>query len=195
MLKLCHFRTFLRWLRLVEAESSCNVMAHGDAPLGKWRGNWANAVRSQCPSHYLGTRFIQHYYLLMPTPRLPAVDWTDAPTTDLNGLVRFAERRNLVSARVPSRFNWPLHSYPLLCVGKRNGNEEQQMKRIRSVLLLAFQGQYLYEVYRWSFKFLWPCIVSKLWTEREKTIALGSCGRASWANCEQREKKPTRCNN
>ena len=25
-------------------------------------------------------------------------------------LVRFAERRNLVSARVPSHFNWPLHS-------------------------------------------------------------------------------------
>ena len=39
----------------------------------------------------------------MRTPRLPAVDWTDAPA-DLNGLVRFAERRNLVSARVPSHF-------------------------------------------------------------------------------------------
>ena len=31
------------------------------------------------------------------------------PPTDLNGLVRFAERRNLVSARVPSHFNWPVH--------------------------------------------------------------------------------------
>ena len=42
--------------------------------------------------------------LLLPirTPRLPVVDWTDDPT-DLNGLVRFGERRNLVSARVPSR--------------------------------------------------------------------------------------------
>jgi len=30
------------------------------------------------------------------------------PPADLNGLVRFAERRNLVSARVPSHFNWPL---------------------------------------------------------------------------------------
>ena len=39
---------------------------------------------------------------LMRTPRLPAVDLTDAPT-DSNGLVRFGERRNLVSARVPSR--------------------------------------------------------------------------------------------
>ena len=44
---------------------------------------------------------------LMRTPRLPAVDCTDVPA-DLNELVRFAERRNLVSARVPSHFNWPL---------------------------------------------------------------------------------------
>ena len=29
---------------------------------------------------------------------------------DLNGLVRFDERRNLVSARVPSHFNWPLQT-------------------------------------------------------------------------------------
>ena len=43
----------------------------------------------------------------MRTPRLPIVDWTDAPA-DLNGFVRFAERRNLVSARVPSYFNWHL---------------------------------------------------------------------------------------
>jgi hypothetical protein len=39
----------------------------------------------------------------MRTPRLPLVDWTDVPTV-LSGLVRFGERRNLVSARVPSRF-------------------------------------------------------------------------------------------
>ena len=39
---------------------------------------------------------------LMRTPRLTAVDRTDAPT-DLNGLVRFGKRRNLVAARVPSR--------------------------------------------------------------------------------------------
>jgi len=37
---------------------------------------------------------------LMRTPRLPVVNWADAPA-GLNGLVRFAERRNLVSARVP----------------------------------------------------------------------------------------------
>ena len=38
---------------------------------------------------------------LMRTPQEPVVDRTDVPA-DLNRLVRFAERRNMVSARVPS---------------------------------------------------------------------------------------------
>jgi hypothetical protein len=50
---------------------------------------------------------------LMRTPRLPVIDLTDAPA-DLNGLVRFAERQNLVSARVPSHFNWHLQPTTLL---------------------------------------------------------------------------------
>jgi len=50
---------------------------------------------------------------LMRTPHLPVVDGTDAPA-DLNGLVRFAERRNLVSACVLSHFNWPLHQHIFL---------------------------------------------------------------------------------
>ena len=41
--------------------------------------------------------------LLIRTARLPVMNRTDAPA-DLNGLVRFAERRNLVSAHVPSHF-------------------------------------------------------------------------------------------
>jgi len=40
---------------------------------------------------------------LLRAPRLTLVERTDAPA-DLNGLARFAERRNLVSARVPSHF-------------------------------------------------------------------------------------------
>jgi hypothetical protein len=50
----------------------------------------------------------------MRTRRLSDIDWTDAPA-DLNGLVRFAERRNLVSARVPSHFK---RSLPRLCHGR-----------------------------------------------------------------------------
>jgi hypothetical protein len=58
---------------------------------------------------------------LMRTRRLPVVDRTDAPA-DLNKLVRFAERRNLVSARVPSHFkrSLPRHGASLGC-GWRNG--------------------------------------------------------------------------
>jgi hypothetical protein len=63
------------------------------------KGKLPNVVGSQYSSHYLGTLLP-----LMRTPRLPAVDRTDAPA-DLNGHVRFAERRNLVYARVPSYFN------------------------------------------------------------------------------------------
>jgi len=50
---------------------------------------------------------------LMRTPRLPVVDWTDAPA-DLNWLVRFAERRNVVSACVPSHFKRSLQLHVFL---------------------------------------------------------------------------------
>ena len=70
---------------------------------------------------------------LMRTPRLPAVDWTDAPT-DLNGLVRFAERLNLVSARVPSYFNWPL---PHLHEPTQMTFTAWRFSCLRSYLLLA----------------------------------------------------------
>jgi hypothetical protein len=43
-------------------EFSWNVMAHGDARVGKWRGNWRNGEGSQYSSHYLGTWCVQHYY-------------------------------------------------------------------------------------------------------------------------------------
>ena len=74
---------------------------------GEVKGKLANGVGSPYPSHYLGTRCIQHYYRWCAHHGCAVIDWTDAPA-DLNGLVRFAERRNLVSARVPSHFNWSL---------------------------------------------------------------------------------------
>ena len=83
---------------------------------GKWRGNWwMEWVGSTLhTTSELGVSSITTSNLVYPallplmrTPRLPVADWTDAPA-DLNGLVRFAERRNLVSARVLSHFNWPL---------------------------------------------------------------------------------------
>jgi hypothetical protein len=53
---------------------------------------------------------------LMHTPRLPVVDWTDA-SVDLNGLLRSAERRNLVSAHVPSHFKRSLMKYTFATEG------------------------------------------------------------------------------
>ena len=77
-----------------------NLMAHGDAREEKWRGKrrveW---VASSLPLYRNAV-----YPALLPlmrTPRLPAAHWTDTPA-DINGLVRFAGRPNLVSARVPS---------------------------------------------------------------------------------------------
>jgi len=76
------------------------VVAHGDAREGKWRGNWR---MEWVASTLTRPRNVVHPALLtlMRTPRLPAVDWTESPA-DLNGLVRLGERRNVVSARVPS---------------------------------------------------------------------------------------------
>ena len=66
------------------------------------KGKVANEVGSQYPS--LPRNMVYPALLpLMRTPRLQVVDRTDDPD-DLNGLVRFAERQNLVSARVPSHF-------------------------------------------------------------------------------------------
>ena len=78
-----------------------NLVAHGDAREGNWRGNWRMewVASTLTPSPNV---VYPALLKLMRTLRLPAVDWTDAPT-DLNWLVRFGERRNLVSARVPSR--------------------------------------------------------------------------------------------
>jgi hypothetical protein len=53
------------------------------------------------------------------------VDRTDAPA-DLNGLVRFVERRNLVSARVPSHFTRSLYFY--------NKETKQNLFRLHDVL-------------------------------------------------------------
>ena len=91
---------------------------------GEVKGKLANAVGSQYPSHYLGTWCIQHYYRWCAHLGCKQSTELTPPPAHLNGLVRFAERRNLVSARVPSHFNWPvqcaisqLGSRPPLCWG------------------------------------------------------------------------------
>ena len=100
-----HPRVSYVWYRSV-IDCSWNVMAHGDAgrgikgKTGEWSGQ---PVLFTLPRNMMYPALLP----LMRTTRLPEVDWTDAPA-DLNGLVRFAGRRNQVYARVPSHFNCSL---------------------------------------------------------------------------------------
>jgi len=92
-------------------ESSWNVMAHGDALEGKWRGNWqmewvASTIHTTS-EHGVSSITTVDAHILAASSRL---NWTDAPA-NLNGLVRFVERRNLVSACVPSHFKRSLPTY------------------------------------------------------------------------------------
>jgi hypothetical protein len=73
---------------------------------------------------------------LMRTTRLPAVDWTEAPA-DLNGLVRFGERLNLVSARVPSLFKRTLHT---VCVCVCIARVIQHAMRMRRITMCGLPG-------------------------------------------------------
>ena len=86
-----------------------NVMADGDAQDGKWRGNW----RMEWVASTLHTTS-EHGVSSITTAEahtssVPVVDWNDV-AADLNGLLRFGERQNLVSACVPSHFKWPLRT-------------------------------------------------------------------------------------
>jgi len=90
-------------------DSSWNVVANGDAREGKWRGNWrmqwVACTLHTTSEHGISSITTADAHTSAASSRL---NWR--PPADLNGLVRFAERRNLVSARVSSHFNWPLPS-------------------------------------------------------------------------------------
>jgi hypothetical protein len=85
-----------------EIESSWNVMAHGDAREEKcrrnWRIEWVASTLHTTSEHDVSSITTANAHTSAAISRL---NW---PPADLNGLVRFAERRNLVSARVPSHF-------------------------------------------------------------------------------------------
>ena len=103
--------SFAFLLHFPYVESSWNVMAHGDAREGKWRGKW----RMEWVASPLTLPRNMVYPALLPlmrTPRLPGFDWTDA-SADLNGLVRFTGRWNLISARVTSHFKRSLTPFRL----------------------------------------------------------------------------------
>ena len=84
-------------------------MSHGDAREGKWRGNWrmqwVASTLHTTSEHVVSSITIADAHTSAASSRL---NWRHPPA-DLNGLGPFRpERRNLVSALVPSHFNWPL---------------------------------------------------------------------------------------
>ena len=100
----------MRDAQQVVVESSWNVMEHGDAREGKWKGNsrmeWVASTLHTTSEHGESSITTADAHTSAASGRL---NWRTP--ADLNGLVRFAEGRNLVSARVPSHFNWHVLSY------------------------------------------------------------------------------------
>jgi hypothetical protein len=94
----------------------CRVQLKCDGTLwrtgGDVKGKLANGVCSQYSAHYLGTWCIQHYYRWCAQLGFQQSPELTSPA-DLNGLVRLAERRNLVSAHVPSHFKRTVLNYKL----------------------------------------------------------------------------------
>ena len=99
----CLYVTYLAW-SVVCVDSSWNVMSHDDGREGKWRGNWrmewVASTLHTTSEHGVSSITTADAHTSAASSRL---NWT-LPPADLNGHVRFAERRNLVSARVPSHF-------------------------------------------------------------------------------------------
>jgi hypothetical protein len=89
--------------------SSWNVMAHGDARKGKWSGNWrmewVASTLHTTSEHGVSNITTADAHNSAASSRL---NWRPA---DLNEIVPFADRRKLVSVRVPSHFK---RSLPLV---------------------------------------------------------------------------------
>ena len=94
-----------------EVDSSWNVMAHSDIQKGKWSGNWrmdwVASTLHTTSEHGVSGITTADAHTSAASSRL---NWR--PPADLNGLVRFAKRWNLVSAREPSHFKCSLRILP-----------------------------------------------------------------------------------
>ena len=90
-------------------ELDWNLMAHGDAREGKWRGNWriewVASTLHTTSEHGVSSITTADAHTSAASSRLKR---PPSPPADLSGLVCFAERPNLVSARLPSHFKCAL---------------------------------------------------------------------------------------
>ena len=98
---------YMSYPRLVCFRLQLKCDGTGDAREGKWRGNgrmeWVASTLHTLSEHGVSSINTANAHTSAASSRL---NWRTR--RDLNGIVRFAERRNLVSARVQSHFNWPL---------------------------------------------------------------------------------------
>ena len=89
-------------------------MAHGDARDGKWRGywrmEWAASTLHTTSEHGVSSITTTDTHTSAASSRM---NWRPRR---FKWTLRFAERRNLDSARVPSHFNWPLRPCGLCCI-------------------------------------------------------------------------------
>ena len=100
------------------------------------------------------------------------LNWCSPP--DLNRLVRFAGRRNLVSARVPSHFNWPLLDK-------------------RTYIYLFVVQIFLKVVFKWqAFGRKPEQLLASTGRTRWRCMYL-KYSSITYESCEER--RPTRCNN
>jgi hypothetical protein len=74
-------------------------------------GEWSKYPPNLARSRSIASPAQCQRYQLTRTSRLPVVNWTVAPA-ESHGLVRIAERRNLVSARVQSNRNYCVSRTP-----------------------------------------------------------------------------------
>ena len=127
-------------------------MAHGDAREGKWRGKMRMEWVASNLTLYVGTRSIQ---LLSADPRSSAASsWLNWHPRRFKWTRPFAERPNLVSARVPSRFERAIQRY-----------ENNQSYIFFRPLVRIFKGTYLV-LSIWTMCVTWGCFPTSLPEDR-----------------------------
>jgi len=93
ILYIIYYILYIYYIKNV-LDSSWNVMPHGDAREGKWRWNWqmerVASTLHTTSEHGVSSITTADTHTSAASSRL---NWQ--PSADLNGLVRFAERRNL----------------------------------------------------------------------------------------------------
>jgi hypothetical protein len=95
------------WRRDKMFEMWWHTVTHG---LEKWRGNknmeWVTSKRHMTAEHRLARAIQTLQSDVHSSPASSRLNWhpPPSPLTDLNGLVRLAERWKLVSAHMPSHF-------------------------------------------------------------------------------------------